>query len=80
MSATDFFDVFVLSINFCVCGLFFTGCRIISPLTFGVCFLVGEDGPQHCSGFFMVGTVACFWWVALSLVLLVGRPMTRVVV
>lgn len=78
MSATNFFDVSVLSINFCVCGLLSTGCRIVSPLASGVCFLVGQSGPQPFSGFFVVGTGAWFWWVALSLILLVGRPMTRV--
>lgn len=78
MSATNFSDVFIFPINFSVCGLLFTGCRIISPLASGMCFLVVEGGPQPFSGFLMVGTVACFWWLELSLVLLVRRPMTKV--
>lgn len=70
--------MFSFYLNFSVCSLLFTHCRIISPLASGVCFLVVEGGPQPFTVFLMVGTVACFWWVELSLVLLVWRPMTKV--
>ena len=48
LSAIYFF-VFSFCLNYCVCGLLFTGCRIVVPLASGVCPPVGEVGPKACA-------------------------------
>ena len=40
-------------------GLLSAGCRVVVPLAFGVCPLVGEVGLGACVGFLVGGTDTC---------------------
>ena len=58
-SSGTYFSVISFCLTFCVCGLHFSGCRIIAPLAASVCSLVGEAGPGACAGFLVGGTGVC---------------------
>ena len=53
-----YFSTISFFLTFCVCGLLFAGCRVVTPVS-GVCSLVGVFGPGACAGFLMVEIGAC---------------------
>ena len=75
-SSETYFSVVSFCLTFCVCGLSL-GCKILVPLTSGVCPLVGKlvQGPMQAS--WSEGLVPAHWQVELSLVPLVGRAESK---
>ena len=48
LSSGKYFSAVSFCVTFCVCSLCSSGNKIIVPLAFGVCRLVGEVGPGLC--------------------------------
>ena len=54
-----YFSAISLCLSFYVCGLLSAGCRIVTSLASGVCFIEGKAGPRIGTGFLTGGTGAC---------------------
>lgn len=76
-SSGTYFSAISLCLTFCVCGVCFSGCRIVVPLHSGVLPLMDKATLGACAGFLVEGTTACSLVSRAGSCLSGGQNMSR---